>query len=246
MQKKFPALRNPLARAVATLGFALSVQSVLAQNLQFDIPAQPLSAALASFGRQSGLQLAFSPDLVQGKQGRQVSGQRDARAALNEMLSGTGLHGQLEGRTMVIQPVPTPLSAATLPAITVTSEAESSSTTEQTGSYTSRALTIGKMEQSIRETPQSVTVVTRQQMDDQNLTSVDRVLAQTTGTTASQRNFGAHTFSIRGYALVDTNYLVDGVPATVASPTGWAPLDTAVFDRVEILRGASVLGPMQS
>ena len=244
MQKQIPARRTRLACAVATLGFALSVQSALAQNLPFDIPAQPLTTALATFARQSGLQLAFPPELVQGRQGRRVSGQRDVRAALTEMLSGTGLQGRVEGRTLVIQPVPatTPSATpATLPAVTIASEAERSAITEQTGSYTAGALTIGKMEQSIRETPQSVTVVTRQQMDDQRLVSIEDVIARTAGTSKSQRNFGSHVYTLRGYEIADDNYLIDGVPGSSYSPTGWVPIDTAIFDRVEVLRGAGAL-----
>ncbi|MCZ2497571.1 TonB-dependent siderophore receptor [Xylophilus sp. Kf1] len=243
-QKQFIARRTHLARAVASLGFVLSLQSALAQNVTFDIPAQPLSTALAAFARQSGLQLAFAPALAQGRQARPVAGARDVRGALDDLLAGTGLQGRVEGRTLVIQPAPAPPAApaaATLPAVTIASQAERSPTTEQTGSYTSRALSIGKTEQSIRETPQSVTVVTRQQMDDQRLLTVEEVVAQTTGTAKSQRNFGAHVYTMRGFVIPDSNFLLDGVAGGAYNPTGWVPVDTAIFDRVEVLRGAGAL-----
>ncbi|WP_268608821.1 TonB-dependent receptor plug domain-containing protein, partial [Escherichia coli] len=49
--------------------------------------------------------------------------------------------------------------------------------------------------------------------------------------------FGNHKFSIRGFTVDDNNYLVDGVAGIVYAPVGWLPIDTAVFDRVEVLRG---------
>lgn len=95
--------------------------------------------------------------------------------------------------------------------MTVTASTERNPTTEGTGSYTTRVLSLGKMPLSIRETPQSVTVVTRQQMDDQNLVTVEDVIAQTTGTSKSQRNFGSHVYILRGFEIPTQNYLIDGV-----------------------------------
>ena len=121
----------------------------------------------------------------------------------------------------------------TLQAVTVSGGSLRDPTTEQTGSYTSGALTMSKMTQSIRETPQSVSVITRKQLDDRNLTTLEEALAQTTGVTKTARNFGNHKFSIRGFTVDDNNYLVDGVAGIVYAPVGWLPIDTAVFDRVE-------------
>ena len=87
---------------------------------------------------------------------------------------------------------------------------------------------MSKMTQSIRETPQSVSVITRKQLDDRNLTTLEEALAQTTGVTKTARNFGNHKFSIRGFTVDDNNYLVDGVAGIVYAPVGWLPIDTAV------------------
>lgn len=235
---------------------ATATASAAAEARSFDIPAQPLGATLARIATEGGQTISIDAAQVKGLSAPAVQGRYTALQAAQAALVGSGLQLlQSAGGlwTLHTSQATAPLSASavapaastgrgnsqTMSEVRVTAQAETSPTTEQTGSYTTRALTIGKIQQSIRETPQSVTVVTRQQMDDQNLTTVDQVLAQTTGTTASQRNFGAHTFVIRGYALTDANYLVDGVQATVSSPTGWMPLDTAIYDRVEVLRGAA-------
>lgn len=135
MQKKLQARRTRLAHAVSLLVFAWYVQAAQAQNVPIDIPAQPLNTALRALADQFSLQLAFSPAQVQGKQARRVHGLRDPRAALNDMLQGTGLQGQLEGSTLSIRPLPaaTHSGEAMLAPVVVTEQADRSGTTEGTG-----------------------------------------------------------------------------------------------------------------
>ncbi|AXQ29353.1 TonB-dependent siderophore receptor [Solimonas sp. K1W22B-7] len=124
--------------------------------------------------------------------------------------------------------------AVILPAVTVTDTALHP-TTEGSGSYTSRQVTIGKTPQSIRETPQAVTVITRQRLDDQNLTSVPKALKQATGVTVLRFD-GAGNFNnyyLRGYQ-VDAIQL-DGI--NFGATGNVVEFDTAMYDRVEILHG---------
>ena len=208
----------------------------------FAIPAGPLTATLNRFGREAGIMLSFSTQATQGMQSTGLSGVHTPSSGLAALLKGTGLAATRQANGGYVIAVAGPSAAqvdgaAALPMVHVT--AAHGATTENSGSYTGRATTIGKMEQSIRETPQSVSVITRQFMDDKNLVTLDEVMAQATGATRSQRNFGSHTFTIRGFAM-DT-YLVDGVAGTVFDPTGWMPTDMAIYDRVEVLRGAAGL-----
>ncbi len=242
-----------LALACASLGGSLHAQAPGASSgaeaaRSYSIPAGPLEDALNRFGRDSGLLLSFTQDQVQRLRSPGVQGSHTARSGLDALLRGTGLEAAaqaqggyvLRAAPRVRQTAPYGGDAA-LPEVRVTAEAVSSPITEQTGSYTTRALSIGKMQQSIRETPQSVTVVTRQQMDDQRMTAIEDVIVQTTGASKSQRNFGSHTYTMRGFVIPDDNYLMDGVSSGALSPTGWVPMDSAIFDRVEVLRGAGAL-----
>lgn len=239
---RFPLRPAPLALAIA-LAFAAPLHAQQGAGhtpLTLQIAAQPLAAALNDWARQTRMQLFVQQDATAGKSAPAVAGTLSPRAALERLLAGSGLVGHFDGSAVTIERAP-PDGSAVLKPVTVTAQAERSATTEQTGSYTAQALTLGKMEQSMRETPQSVTVVTRQQMDDQNLVTVEEVIAQTTGAAKSQRNFGAHVYTLRGYVISDTNYLLDGVAGGSYNPTGWVPVDTAIFDRVEVLRGAAAL-----
>ncbi len=236
MYKPFPSRPSPLARAIASLGLALTLQSALAQNISFDIPAQPLPAALASFARQSGLQLAFPPAIAQGKQGRAVTGPRDLRSALDALLAGTGLQGAVQGKTLVIEPASAQRSVA-LGEVTVKANAERSATSEGTGSYAARAASIMKGVQSLKEIPQSVSVITRQQMDDQGFSSLEDVFTQLPGSRTDGYT-GTMRVWTRGF---QTSMQIDGVPEQQEYGGSGYKMDEAIYDRVEMLRGPTGL-----
>lgn len=238
--KAVPAL---VAWALAALAAPVAQAQPQAAPMQFSIAAQPLDRALRLFSEQSRHQVLFDEAAVAGQQAPAIEGRYTPREALDRLLAGTNV--RVNGSrpdVFTLTAIGRPSSdAVTLQPVTVSGGSLRDPTTELTGSYTSGALTIGKLTQSIRETPQSVSVITRQQLDDKNLTTLDEALAQTTGVTKTARNFGNHKFSIRGFTVDDNNYLVDGVAGIVYAPVGWLPIDTAVFDRVEVLRGAGGL-----
>lgn len=115
--------------------------------------------------------------------------------------------------------------------------AQDGATTENSGSYTTRSMNSAtRMGLSIRETPQSVSVVTRQRMDDMGLTSLAEVLVQTTGITVQENDSERTNFYARGFSI--GNYQIDGVAVNGGSNSLF---DTAVYDRIEIVRGATGL-----
>ena len=127
---------------------------------------------------------------------------------------------------------------ATLDAVTVSAPADqNSATTEGTGNYQAKAATIGKTAQPLKDIPQSVTVVTRQQLQDQNLVTLESALKTVTGATVVRYDASGmyNTFNARGFGS-DT-YQIDGV--NIPTDTNGVYLDLAVFDRVEVLRGAA-------
>ncbi|MGJ7558493.1 TonB-dependent siderophore receptor [Variovorax sp. RB2P76] len=129
-----------------------------------------------------------------------------------------------------------------LPVITVTGRVDSA-VTEGTGSYTTgETAAATHLPLSLQETPQAVTVITRQRMDDQQLNSVQGVLDNTTGVSSYQSDSERTSFYSRGFLINNVQY--DGIPAVVGnivSGSGIGSLDTAFYDRVEVVRGASGL-----
>jgi len=182
----FPSPRSPLKRAVqaALLGVCLSggalPLAVLAdtpasdsQAQDWNIAAGPLAHALDQFARQGGISLSYDATGVAGKTSPGLSGRFDREQALGQLLSGQGLQAQRQGNsTWLLLPQVADSGALNLGATTITGD-RLGATTEGTGSYTTGAVTIGKGQHSLRETPQSVSVMTRQLMDDQNVTTID-------------------------------------------------------------------------
>ena len=79
-----------LGCGVAAAAIVLALPAV-AQERNFDIPAQDLSAAISRFGRQSGLQIVAPADVMAGLRSTAVSGRMEARAALSRLIQDAGL-----------------------------------------------------------------------------------------------------------------------------------------------------------
>jgi outer membrane receptor for ferric coprogen and ferric-rhodotorulic acid len=94
---------------------------------------------------------------------------------------------------------------------------------------------------TLRETPQSVTVITQDQLQDQKLESLREVLDQTPGIYSYAWDTERVIFSTRGFVI--DNLMYDGVPATTNFSTSSIDetVDTAVYERIEVVRGATGL-----
>lgn len=94
---------------------------------------------------------------------------------------------------------------------------------------------------TVRETPQSVSIVTAQRILDQNLISVADVINNGVGVSVNEVDDVRNTFFARGFEIRNTQ--VDGVPAawTLAGGNGETSIDMSIYERVEIVRGATGL-----
>jgi outer membrane receptor for ferric coprogen and ferric-rhodotorulic acid len=94
---------------------------------------------------------------------------------------------------------------------------------------------------SIAETPQSVTVMTFERIADQNLRSLSDVVDNAPGVSSKELDSSRHSFAARGFDI--DNYQIDGVPMEWSSggDAGETESDTALYERVEIVRGATGL-----
>ncbi|WP_116810996.1 TonB-dependent siderophore receptor [Steroidobacter cummioxidans] len=94
---------------------------------------------------------------------------------------------------------------------------------------------------TILETPQSVSVMTFERIADQNLRSLSDVVINAPGVSGKLRDSSRHAFSARGFTI--DNYQIDGVPMEWSSggDAGETETDTALYERIEIVRGATGL-----
>ncbi|MFD3240359.1 ferric-rhodotorulic acid/ferric-coprogen receptor FhuE [Rahnella perminowiae] len=108
--------------------------------------------------------------------------------------------------------------------------------------YAVRTTTAGtKMNLTPRDIPQSVSVITQQRMQDQNLQSVGDVLNNTTGISTEVIDSERVSYFSRGFYI--NSYTYDDIPTSVSDTWnfGDAAEDTAIYDRIEVVRGATGL-----
>lgn len=96
-----------------------------------------------------------------------------------------------------------------------------------------------RLELAPRETPQSVSVVTRARMDDFGLDNINKVLSNTTGVVVEQVETDRVYFTARGFDI--TNFQRDGLGLPLPYGIQNGDVDTALFERIEVLRGANGL-----
>ncbi|WP_242612443.1 TonB-dependent siderophore receptor [Corticibacter populi] len=210
------------------------------------IPPQPLGQAINALALQTGARIIYSTELTEQKTAPAVAGTLTVRQALDQLLAGSGLVADVQGAEVVVRKAAAPArpeASAALPEVAVTAAGYASAETYGTGSYTSGSTnTATGLALSIRETPQSVSVITSQRMQDQGLTQLTDVAAQTAGLTVSQGgNVGSDSSPIYSRGFQVDNYMVDGVKLLNSYSSIFQSQDMALYDRVEIVRGASGL-----
>lgn len=240
-----PAIRlHPLALSLLLACALPTAQAVEPSATPFNVPAGDLAQALNRFAEQAGLALAFDPALVQGRRSPGVAGSHSTAQGIAQLLAGTGLQAApiASGRYR-IEPVPqasgdTLMLQATDISTTYTTE---SPTGPVAGFVAKRSLAGTKTDTPLIETPQSISVVTKDQMRAQNAESLGQVLRysaavvpETRGATASRLDL----LSIRGFS---PSLYVDGLKLP-GSRDAAPQLDAFDLERVDVLRGpASVL-----
>ncbi|OZI34016.1 TonB-dependent siderophore receptor [Bordetella genomosp. 10] len=116
-----------------------------------------------------------------------------------------------------------------LPAVTVVGD---------TGGAAASSNSISKMALTPREVPQSLTVIPREQIQQQNLRAMEDVMWQAPGVVVQPYTNLTTNYYVRGLQV--TSYEIDGVPVPLAD-TANAPVDMSAYDSVEILHGANGL-----
>jgi outer membrane receptor for ferric coprogen and ferric-rhodotorulic acid len=235
-------LRSMLLAAATSVSLAsAAAQAAEASSRHYELAAGPLEESLNSFAQVAGISLPFDPALVQGKRAPALRGDYAVQDGLERLLAGSGLTvtRTASGNYLLIARSQS-ADALELGATTI-SGLGLGSTTEHSGSYTTGAMqTATKLPLSLRETPQSVTVITRQRMDDQGMRSLDDVVQATPGLRLSAARPANSEFFARGFPI--TNLMFDGLPTTYNAD--WvATADLAPYDHVEVVRGAT--GMMQ-
>jgi len=252
-----PALA-PVALALLTALPLLSLMSLAPAHAQsappaaqagaahktYQIPAGPLAGALARFAAAAGVALSFDPALAEGRQSSGLQGDHSVASGFAALLAGSSLEAvsSSDGGYVLRKSLLADAPVSTLREVKVQAQ-DLGNLSDGSGAYTIAATsTATKLSLALRDTPQSISVITRQRMDDQNLNTMASVLEQTPG--INIQHIDSERFSIfsRGYGI--DSYQFDGVPTTLVITTTATPQSTgdmALYAHIEVLRGAAGL-----
>jgi len=252
--KSAPALPPPFTLRALTLGvaaccaalspaaFAQAQSAAVQQGVKrFAIAGGPLAEVINRYAVAAGVTITFDASLLSGLNSPGLEGSYSVQEGFSRLLSGMGMEAVVvqEGR-YVLRAIPAAARPTTqLGEVRVSAAAERSALTENSGSYTVQRVGAGtKMDESLRELPRSISVMTRQQMDDQHITMLEDAMGQLPGVTVlpGTTGYSATQYYARGFQI--TSIMVDGSPSAT-----WHSNDTssntgmAKYDSVQLLRG---------
>ncbi|MFS7250679.1 TonB-dependent siderophore receptor [Rahnella rivi] len=216
---------------LTAIAIAVCSPGVLAAaTLPVSLPAQPLLTSLNALAQQAGVQLIAAPDSVAQKNAPAVQGNMTLEAALGRLLGGSGLGYSLDNDTVVVAPQPAAADTLTV--------------TGQTGPYSAIAQqsnSATKTDTPLLEVPQSVSVITRERMDRQNVQSVTEALRYVPGVKTETYGVdpkGYDWIYIRGFNALTTNDYRDGL-RQLNNSYSYFRTEPYALERIDIVRGPS-------
>ncbi|WP_438275361.1 TonB-dependent siderophore receptor [Nitrobacter sp.] len=216
-----------------------------AASHDFAIPPQPLAGAISAFSRVTGLDVVGDGGIARGVRSPGVSGHLTPRQALARLLEGTGLGYRFTNASTVAIQRPNadgsvgaaPAGAISLDTIDVQGE---TAWGPVNGFVASRSATGTKTDTPIIEVPQSISVITRDQIEARKPSVLVDALTYTPGVTAEVSGImpSDSIIKIRGFDAWDRNsgkgaFYLNGLrtPNGAYEPYG--------LERIEVMRGAA-------
>ncbi|WP_417799083.1 MULTISPECIES: TonB-dependent siderophore receptor [Rhodospirillales] len=220
----------------APIGYA-AAQTQDAEKVTFAVPGGALENALLTFGRQANLEIVYPSALTAGKTVSGLNGTYLIDDALTRLLAGTGLaHQRGADGSVTIYDQATGASDGTQTAPVVIESRIESATGPVEGYVAKRSISGTKTNTALKEIPQSISVVTADQIEDQAAGSVAEAMRYTPGVLTEYRgtsNLHDEMF-VRGFSYVPR--YVDGLNYGL---TSLGQIDPYLLERVELLRGPS-------
>lgn len=208
-------------------------------TFDFAIASQNLNDALLAFAQQTGIQIFYDTAQVENLTSTAVNGKMTAAEALGKLLEGSDVKYSFTDDASV-----TLVAGDETLMDPVVVEAQGTNpgdpaATEGTGSFTTTVAGVGsKSNETIRELPQSVSVITSARMEEQNFQYLDDAMRYTTGVQVLANTAGRSSIASRGYET--TTAQTNGLSVPISSRDGTVP-NLAMYDRIEVLRGAAGL-----
>ncbi|MFC3691583.1 TonB-dependent siderophore receptor [Chenggangzhangella methanolivorans] len=257
------AHRTAVTAAAAAAIIVISATSIgaaergAAPTAEIAIPAGTLEDGLLALGRQSKVRLLYASDATVGKRAKAVKADT-FESALRELLEGTGLvYVYTAPGVVTVQDLVKVQATGAVELEEINVEGRGSDDAALNGQggqnpvghvsgfNATRAVTATKTDTPLIETPQSISVVTSDQLKTQGVESINSALRYTSGALgerngASDTRFGG--FILRGFEATGNSFYKDGLRMPGTQFTEFQGLDPYGAERIEFLKGpASVL-----
>jgi iron complex outermembrane receptor protein len=214
------------------------------QSFSFNLAPQDLASALTQFGAVTGLRVIYTIDLPADYRTPQLTGSFTAEVALQRLLDGSGFTYQFANPTTITILAATG-DVTTLQPLTVEDHYLAESAWGPVDGYLAAQTATGtKTDTPLIETPQSISVITADQMRDQGVINLGQALRYTPGVQGQLNGVDSRGYGLqmRGFDASDTGFYRDGMQVKGANFAHFLTLDPYGSERMEVLRGpASVL-----
>jgi len=212
-----------------------------AAQRRYDIPAGPLRTVLIRFASESGIYLAGSIELANGKNSPGLQGNYTVSQGLAHVLSGTGLQARPDANNRYILKALPPASVSEMPVVTVTGQTENG-LGPVIGYMARNSETATKTDTPIVETPQSISVVSADQIRDTGSSTLDQALTYTAGVRTSIYGASSRLDAVQARGVEIEDIFLDGLKDRVNYWNSTARVEPYLMERMEVLRGpASML-----
>ena len=226
------------------IGWAQPGERGAAAVQRYAIPAGPLDETLNRFARDAGISLSTTPEQTHGLSSPGLQGEFSVESGLRRLLMGTTLEPVSEdGSRYALRAAPREADTLAIPATEVSGLAIGNALGSVDGYLATHSSVATKTSLPLLETSQSVSVVTREQMDDQASKTVQQAMRYTPGIFTGQ--IGASNrydyVVMRGFAdgSVDNIYL-DGLRSMGDSGTfSSMQIDPYFLERIDVVKGPS-------
>ncbi|MFD2405556.1 TonB-dependent receptor plug domain-containing protein [Azorhizophilus paspali] len=246
MSRRFSFLLSPVPLSLLLTCLAPAAQAAEPsitnrQLLTFDVPAGPLENSLTTIGRQSARSILFDPELVRGEHAEALHGSFSVEEAIERLLHGRSLRLRVaESGALSIEALPVD-GALELSSFVVSDSWQEDARGPVHGLVARRSATATKTDTALRETPQAISVITREEMQTRRHDSLADTLQYTSGVVTQPNGYSrvADDYRLRGFDIGPRTggVLRDGLKLQSSQFEGGQ--DPYGLERVEVLKGAS-------
>ncbi len=197
----------------------------------YNIPAGALNKALDQFVKQSGIRLFFDAEQTKAITTQGLTGLFEAPDGLMMLLMGSGLQAIPQTNGYVIkQSVSTTTSKEAIPTVLPSIEVTAGSVARY---QATSSVTATKTNTLLRDVPQSISVITRELIEDQSIQSLGDAVRYIPGVGVSQGEGNRDALIFRGNRSTG-DFFIDGLRDDVQFVR-----DLYNMERIEVLKGAN-------